>query len=60
MKAEGLLWLSDLCVSILKDISYSVVSVGQGPTLVHDDDCRSALLTEGQRARGGVLVGRKT
>lgn len=59
LEAEGLLWLSDLCVIMLKDISYGVVSTGQGSTLIYDGGCRSALLTEGQGVKGGVLVGRK-
>lgn len=38
LKTEGL-WLSDLCVIMLKDISYSAVSVGQGSTAVYDGGC---------------------
>lgn len=37
---------------MLNDISHRVVSPGQGSTLIYDGGCWSALLTEGQRARG--------
>lgn len=54
LQAEGVLWLSDLCVIMLKDISSRLASVGQGCCwTAWDGGSWSALLTDGQRRRGG-------
>lgn len=39
LKAEGLLWLLNLCVVMLNDISYSVMGPGQGSSLIYGAGC---------------------